>query len=88
MNETGQKLLFRDKRYRLLLYDVDAEAKYVLASYASYVQWVPGSDVVVAQSGDNLCVWYNMNTPEQVRVLMIAEFFEHDLTDDHDADQR
>lgn len=34
-------------------------------------QWIPGSDVVVAQSLNNLCVWYNIDTPERVILLPI-----------------
>uniref|UniRef100_A0AAZ3SAE3 Intraflagellar transport 172 n=1 Tax=Oncorhynchus tshawytscha TaxID=74940 RepID=A0AAZ3SAE3_ONCTS len=43
LNETGRKLLFRDKKLR----------------------WVPGSDVVVSQNRGNLCVWYNIDSPER-----------------------
>uniref|UniRef100_A0A914XG62 Anaphase-promoting complex subunit 4-like WD40 domain-containing protein n=1 Tax=Plectus sambesii TaxID=2011161 RepID=A0A914XG62_9BILA len=71
LNETGRKLLFRDKRYRLTLYNIENEQKTTLLSYASYVQWVPGSDVVVAQSRDNLCVWYNIETPDRVTMFPI-----------------
>lgn len=71
LNETGRKLLFRDKRYRLTLYNIENEQKTTLLSYASYVQWVPGSDVVVAQSRDNLCVWYNIDSPDRVTMFPI-----------------
>jgi len=37
----------------------------------SVKQWVPGSDVVVAQSRNNLCVWYNIDVPEQVTMFNI-----------------
>ena len=43
------KTLFSDKRLRLFLYDIGTERKESLISYCSYVQWVPGSDVIVAQ---------------------------------------
>nr|CAD7263276.1 unnamed protein product [Timema shepardi] len=33
--------------------------------------WVPGSDVVVAQSRNNLCVWYNIDSPDQVTLFPI-----------------
>ena len=42
-----------------------------LLNYSGYVQWVPGSDVVVAQSRDNLCVWYSINTPDRVSMFPI-----------------
>lgn len=37
----------------------------------SFVQWVPGSDVVVAQSGKNLCVWYNIDSPDNYTSIEI-----------------
>jgi len=32
------------------------------------LQWVPGSDVVVAQNREYLCVWYNIDAPERVKM--------------------
>ncbi len=34
-------------------------------------QWVPGSDVVVAQNKGTLCVWYNIDAPERVTTFPI-----------------
>lgn len=34
-------------------------------------QWVPGSDVVVAQNRGNLCIWYNIDAPERVTMFPI-----------------
>lgn len=37
-----------------------------LLDWASYAQWVPGSDVAVAQgAGGSLCVWYAVNMPDR-----------------------
>lgn len=101
LNETGHKLLFRDKKMRvrpggrgrggkkavraclpfpsaamtlpscfqLQLYDIEGATKTTILSYCSYVQWVPLSDVVVAQNRNNLCVWYNIDTPERVTMV-------------------
>ncbi|WAR22903.1 IF172-like protein [Mya arenaria] len=69
LNETGRKLLFRDKRLRLNLYDVESQQRTTILNYCSYVQWVPSSDVVVAQNRGNLCVWYNMDAPERVTMF-------------------
>ncbi|XP_058274743.1 intraflagellar transport protein 172 homolog [Hemibagrus wyckioides] len=69
LNETGRKLLFRDKKLRLNLFDIESGVKTTILSFCSYTQWVPGSDVVVAQNHNNLCVWYNINSPEQVTML-------------------
>lgn len=38
LNETGKKLLFRDKRSRLHLFDLEAEAKHTLLAFCTYVQ--------------------------------------------------
>ena len=64
LNETGRKLLFRDRRLRLHLFDVETQSLTSLLSYCCYVQWVPQSDVVVAQNKTSLCVWYNINVPD------------------------
>jgi hypothetical protein len=42
-----------------------------LLNYCQYVQWVPGSDVVVAQSRTNLCVWYSVAKPDNVTMFPI-----------------
>lgn len=39
--------------------------------YLTSPQWVPGSDVVVAQSREQLCVWYNIDIPERVTTFQI-----------------
>ncbi|KAK3595246.1 hypothetical protein CHS0354_010853 [Potamilus streckersoni] len=69
LNETGKKLLFRDKRMKLNLYDVESQQRTTILNYCSYVQWVPGSDVVVGQNRGNLCVWYNIEAPERVTMF-------------------
>ncbi|KAG7214317.1 hypothetical protein INR49_004455 [Caranx melampygus] len=71
LNETGRKLLFRDKKLRLHLYDIESGVKTTLLSFCSYVQWVPGSDVVVAQNRGNLCIWYSIDSPESITMFPI-----------------
>ncbi|KAK0069568.1 intraflagellar transport protein 172 isoform X1 [Biomphalaria pfeifferi] len=71
LNETGHKLLFRDNKLKLHLYDIETQQKTSILNYCSYVQWVPGSDVVVAQNRGNLCVWYNIESPERVTMVPI-----------------
>ena len=61
----------RDKRRHLHLYDVDLQTRFTLLNFCTYVQWVPDSDVVVAQNRSNLCVWYNIHAPDQVTVHQI-----------------
>ncbi|KAG8430928.1 hypothetical protein GDO86_019734, partial [Hymenochirus boettgeri] len=57
--------------YNLHLYDIASSQKTAILNYCSYVQWVPGSDVVVAQNRSNLCVWYNIDSPERVTMFPI-----------------
>jgi len=71
MNCSGTKLLFRDKRRALHLYDLATQTRSTLLSFSSYVQWVPNSDVVVAQNRGNLCVWYHIDAVEKVTVVPI-----------------
>ncbi|KAF6103703.1 intraflagellar transport 172 [Phyllostomus discolor] len=71
LNETGHKLLFRDRKLRLHLYDIESCSKTMILNFCSYVQWVPGSDVLVAQNRNSLCVWYNIEAPERVTMSPI-----------------
>ncbi|XP_072218456.1 intraflagellar transport protein 172 homolog [Leuresthes tenuis] len=71
LNETGRKLLFRDKKLRLHLYDIESGMKATLLSFCSYVQWVPCSDVVVAQNRGSLCIWYSIDSPESITMFPI-----------------
>mmetsp|Transcript_26671 Transcript_26671/g.67756 ORF Transcript_26671/g.67756 Transcript_26671/m.67756 type:complete len:1759 (-) Transcript_26671:158-5434(-) len=67
LNPNGaNRLLFRDKRRQLYLFDVETQQRVTLLNYCNYVQWVPDSDVVVAQNRGNLCVWYSINAPDRV----------------------
>eukprot|EP00798_Chlamydomonas_sp_ICE-L_P014196 gene14196-20166_t len=47
------------------------EERTTLLNMCSYVQWVPQTDVVVAQSRQNLCVWYSINNPDRVSMFPI-----------------
>ena len=71
MNGRATKLLFRDKRRALHLFDIATQTRSTLLSFCSYVQWVPASDVVVAQNRGSLCVWYHIDAPERVTVVPI-----------------
>lgn len=67
----ASRLLFRDKQHQLYLYDIATQQRTTLLSYCTYVQWVPRSDVVVAQSRLELCVWYNVESPDRVTIVPI-----------------
>jgi hypothetical protein len=66
LNLRGSHLLFRDKRHQLHVYDLATQTRSSLLDFCQYVQWVPGSDVVVAQSRSNLCVWYSVKNPDRL----------------------
>lgn len=67
----ASKLLFRDKQHQLFLYDISTQQRTTLLSYCTYVQWAPRSDVVVAQSRLELCVWYSIESPDRVTIVPI-----------------
>ncbi|CAM9769485.1 unnamed protein product, partial [Phaeothamnion confervicola] len=67
LNGRGNLLLFRDCHRQLHLYNLDTATRTTLLNYCGYVQWVPDSDVAVAQNRGELCVWYNIHAPDQVR---------------------
>lgn len=67
----ANKLLFRDKRHQLHCYDIPTQTRVTLLPFCNYVQWVPNSDVVVAQSRNNLCIWYTIQYPEKVTMFPI-----------------
>ncbi|XP_031636976.1 intraflagellar transport protein 172 homolog isoform X2 [Contarinia nasturtii] len=72
LNETSQKLLFRDKKMRLYLVDVATSGeKQLLLPKALFVQWVIQSDVVVAQTDNNLEIWYNIDMPEHKTLMPV-----------------
>lgn len=56
---------------QLHLLDVETQVRSTILNYCTYVQWVPLSDVVVAQNRGNLCVWYNIDSPERVTMFPI-----------------
>ena len=71
LNGRANLLLFRDKRRYLHLYNTEQQARSQLLNFCTYVQWVPGSDVVVAQNRGNLCVWYNIHASDQITIQPI-----------------
>jgi intraflagellar transport protein 172 len=65
LNAKGSHLLYRDKQHRLSLVDLATQVRTTLLPYVQYCQWVPGSDVVVAQNRGALCVWYTVKAPDK-----------------------
>lgn len=71
LNPRATWLLFRDKRRALHLFDLATQTRSTLLNFCNYVQWVPDSDVVVAQSRTNLYVWYSILNPDQFTLSTI-----------------
>lgn len=71
LSETAHKLLFRDRKQRLILFDTTSNEKLTLLSSVGFVQWIPASDVAVAQSGHSLAVWYNIDLPDRVTLMPV-----------------
>jgi len=52
---------------------------FIIWHWHDLLQWVPGSDVVVAQNRGNLCVWYNIDAAERVTMFPIKVCFAYSL---------
>ncbi|KAL0220860.1 hypothetical protein RCL1_000714 [Eukaryota sp. TZLM3-RCL] len=81
LNSFGDKLLFRDRSGCLFLVNLTLEdhdvyisevTKKPLLSTCQYVQWVPKSDVIVAQSDCKLCVWYDPDYTDRLTTIDIV----------------
>ncbi|XP_073947252.1 intraflagellar transport protein Oseg2 isoform X2 [Choristoneura fumiferana] len=59
LNESGQLLLLRDTRRRLILLRLQSGEKEIIASGVGFVQWIEDSDAVVAQTPTHLLIWYS-----------------------------
>ena len=71
LSSRGTLALLRDARRRLHLLNTATGARSTLLPYCSFASWVPGSDVAVAQRRGQLCVWYNIHSPDKVTVYDI-----------------
>jgi len=71
LNANSNKLLFKDKRKQLYLYNLTTLTKSTLLPYCTFAKWVPQSEVVVAQNRQNLNVWYSIDHPEKVTIYNI-----------------
>jgi intraflagellar transport protein 172 len=65
LNSRGSHLMFRDKSHQLHLFNLATQQQTNLLSFCQYVQWVPDSDVVVAQSRSSLYVWYSISNADR-----------------------
>ena len=71
LNKNGNKLIFRDRKKHLYLYYVFENKKVTLLNYCGFVQWIPNSEVLVAQERKNVCVWYNVDDPDKVKIIPV-----------------
>lgn len=42
-----------------------------LLNFCGFVQWIPNSEVLVAQERKNVCVWYNVDDPDKVKIIPV-----------------
>ena len=71
LNKNGNKLIFRDRKRHLYLYYIFENKKITLLNFCGFVQWVPNSEVLVAQERKNVCVWYNVDDPDKVKIIPV-----------------
>lgn len=71
LNTGANLILFRDKRHRLHIYDIDLQQRSTLLPFCNYAQWVPEADVIVAQNRKTLSVWYNPTSPDKMTTIEI-----------------
>ena len=71
LNKNGNKLIFRDRKRHLYLYYIFERKKVTLLNFCGFVQWIPNSEVLVAQERKNVCVWYNVDDPDKVKIIPV-----------------
>ncbi|CAK9199445.1 unnamed protein product [Sphagnum troendelagicum] len=69
LNPIANYLLFRNEIQQLHLFNIITKECTTLLSFCTYVQWVPHSDVVVAQNQRSLFVWYNIKMSELATIF-------------------
>ena len=69
LNKNGNKLIFRDRKRHLYLYYIFEKKKLTLLNFCGFVQWIPNSEVLVAQERKNICVWYNVDDPDKMKII-------------------
>ena len=70
-NQNGSKLIYRDANKNLNLLFVKEGKKATLLPLCGFVQWVPNTDVLVAQANKNLVVWYNIDNYQNPKTIPI-----------------
>ncbi|KAI5074597.1 hypothetical protein GOP47_0010558, partial [Adiantum capillus-veneris] len=60
LNPRATHLLFCDKTRRLFLFDLGEQKCATLLNICNFVQWVPDTNVIIAQSQCTLYIWYSI----------------------------
>lgn len=82
-NKNGNKLIIRDSNKQLFIYSIDKRSKNTLLTMCGFVQWVPDTNVLVAQDGKNLCVWYDIDDIHNKKVICVKGEAEEVRTKDN-----
>lgn len=70
-NSNGTKLLFKDKKRGLYLFNLLTGEKQTLLTYSGFYGWIPDSDVIVAQNKESLNVWYSSDSPDKKTTIPV-----------------
>ena len=70
-NCNGTKLLFKDKKRGLYLFNLLTGEKQTLLTYSGFYGWIPDSDVIVAQNKESLNVWYSSDSPDKKTTIPV-----------------
>ncbi len=71
LNKNSTKIIFRDSKRCLYIYYIEESRREILLNFCGFVQWVPNTDVLVAQDQTNLYVWYHIDDFENYKILPI-----------------
>ncbi|KAL5965213.1 hypothetical protein TSMEX_007033 [Taenia solium] len=69
LSEKANHLLLRDRKHQLILLNTETFSSSILLPFCAFVQWIPQSDAIVAQSKDNISIWYNVDAIDRVTTL-------------------
>lgn len=62
LDSEGSKLLYRDKQKGLYLFDIANEERFTMLNFCKFFDWVPNTDVIVAQGSQDISIWYSSNS--------------------------
>jgi intraflagellar transport protein 172 len=71
LNMSCNRLIFRDNRKSLFLYNITEKKKFILLNFCNFVQWIPDTQVLVAQENKNLSIWYNIEDISNIKTITV-----------------